>query len=496
MTRSLTLLLLLGLFGCDDTDSAPIEAPQTEDVGAADAGPLPLDVGATDVGALDARSVDATVDATVDASAGSDGGFRFGRRPQNPPAGDLPAPRGWRNARGLIHMHNIYSHDACDGMPIAEDGTPNWPCHERFRSAICYNRHDFILMTDHPSSITERTIEEALFNAGTDVLESGPEGPNANRIFCDDGHEVLLTAGSEGDLMPVMFKRMPPAGALRDLTPEGAERLKTEAGALVFQAHMERFTAEQARPLRLDGMEIYNIHANLDPRGEILREVFPDITTLLAAKDESAHPDLWFTAIFREGFAALKVWNDTIATERMLGFAGSDTHENIPLPFDTGDGERIESYRRIGGWFSNWLLLDGTPTYDRVRAALEAGRLYAVFDVLGAPRGFDFHATQGETVLEMGTEAPLAAGATLHIVSPQAPAEDTVEVRLLRVSPQGVEVIAQTTEGTLDIEAPGPGAYRVEVRLTAEHLRPEMGIVADEFIRPQVWIYSNPVYLR
>ena len=25
--------------------------------------------------------------------------------------------RGWRDARGIIHLHTPYSHDACDGMP-------------------------------------------------------------------------------------------------------------------------------------------------------------------------------------------------------------------------------------------------------------------------------------------------------------------------------------------------------------------------------------------
>lgn len=494
---SLTLALALTA-GCDADPPAAADA--------IDAMPgAMLDASGTMQDAIPDAS-DAISDAISDAmhampdampDARPDAGPAFRARPRNPSAAELQAPRGFTVARGLIHMHSVFSHDACDGMPLAADGTPNAACHQRFRDGMCHNRHDFVLLTDHPDSVEGRSLIEALYFMPGDTLEMGEGGPLANWIHCADGHDVLLAAGSEGDLMPVMFRAMPAPGLLRDRSPEGIARLKAEAGALVFQAHMERFDGPTAAEWDLDGHEIYNIHANLDPGGTVLGTVMPDIARLLGSGFDGPHPDLWFTGIFRPGTAALATWDWTIARRRMLGFAGSDTHENVPLPIDTGDGERIESYRRIGGWFSNRLLLDGPLSYANVRSALEAGRLYVVLDAFGLVDGFDVHGTLPDgTLLEMGGEAAFVEGAMLRVSAPRAAGGDTVELRVYRVTVEGREELIRTTEPTLELALPGPGAYPVEVWLTPEHLRPEMGVLADDFIRHQVWVYANPIYLR
>lgn len=462
-------------------DAAPPDGPPADHA--------PPDRAPPDDGPLDATPPDGEPDAAPDP------GPAFTPRPRNPPTATLSAPPGMAVARGLIHMHNVFSHDACDGEPLFEDGTPDEACHQRMRAAFCHNRHDFVLMTDHPDSVERRTLSEALYHRPGDTLELRDGAPVANRIPCDDGHSVLLTAGSEGDLMPVMFQRMPDPARLRDRSPAGIAALR-DAGALVFQAHMERFDGPTAAAWDLDGHEIYNIHANLDPGGPVLREVLPDIAQLVGAGFDGPHPDLWFTGIFRAGDAALATWDWTLARRRMLGFAGSDTHENVPLPIDTGDGERIESYRRIGGWFSNRLLLDGPVSYDAIRAALLAGRLYVVLDAFGQVDGFDVRAEgpAGDR-LEMGDDARFAPGWRILVDAPDAPPAATVEIRLLRITEDGPAIVAQTTDPTLTFEPPGPGAYRVEIWLTPEHLRPEMGALAERFIRHGVWVYANPIYL-
>ena len=491
--RRCALMLALVLGGCDDDVSR-----SSSDAGAG--APPPIDAVSRDMS--DDRDVEPSSpdsvagSAPVDAGPMADAGPVFRARPRNPPASSLEAPRGFTLARGLIHMHSVFSHDACDGMPLFDDGSPNAACHQRFRDAMCHNRHDFVLLTDHPDSVAERTLIEALYHQPGDTTETLDGALVGNRIHCDDGHTVWLSAGSEGDLMPVLFRQMPEPGLLRDRSPDAIARLKREAGALVLQAHMERFDGPTAAAWDLDGQEIYNIHANLDPRGTVLGGVMPDIARLLGAGFDGPHPDLWFTGIFRPGEAALATWDWTIARTAMLGFAGSDTHENVPLPIDTGDGERIESYRRIGGWFSNRLLLDGPVGYASVRRALEAGRLYVVFDAFGLADGFDVHAlTADGQVVEMGGQATFAPGAELRIRAPRAPASDRIEVRVYRVTEAGRTLLSTTTDAELLVEPPGPGAYRVEVWSTPAHLGPEMGVLADDFVRHQPWIYANPIYL-
>lgn len=501
MPRLLFTCLVVGLSlvaaSCDDSvESLPADGDGS--LTPPDEGPLEIDATpATPDAGRGQPVVDAGLE--VDAEPSIDAGsppLAFQPRPRLPPSDTLWAPRGYRVARGLIHMHSVFSHDACDGEPLAEDGTPNAACHARFRAGMCHNRHDFVLMTDHPDSVEERTLLEALYHHPGDRLEQLDGAPVANMINCPDGHEVLLTAGAEGDMMPVMFRSMPPPGSLRDRSPEGLARLRA-TGALLFQAHMERFDGPTAETWALDGQEIYNIHANLDPNGATLAEVMPDVARLLGAGLEGPHPDLWFVGIFRPGTAAMATWEWTIARQRMLGFAGSDTHENVPLPIDTGDGERIESYRRIGGWFSNRVLIEGPPSYPALREALVAGRLYVVFDALGSPDGFDLRAESADgAVLEMGGEADWAEGWRVRVEPPSTPAGATVTTRLIQVTIEGRATLAESTDAPLDVEPPGPGAYRVEVWVTPEHLRGELGRLAEVYVAPRLWIYSNPVYLR
>ncbi|MCB9548224.1 MAG: hypothetical protein H6706_20595 [Myxococcales bacterium] len=496
MARWLVALLVVGLAACDDGGSTtPPDAARGLDAGVQpDAAPPP-----------DAR-VDAAGparDAEPDAAEDAGRPPLLDASPPLPPpvaAGDQRAPRTWRFARGLIHMHSVHSHDACDGDP-KPDGQPNAPCLARFRAAICQDRFDFLLLTDHPASFDDVPMEEALLHADGDTWVEGPDGPIANRVACPDGRSVLLAAGSEGDLMPVLFERKPPAGNIRDASPEGVARLR-EFGALVFQAHTERFAAEELAPLGLDGIEIYNLHANLDPRGELqqLPEILPDLVEWIGAGQQygGPHPDYSFLAAFRENPRALAAWDGLTQQTRILGFAGSDIHENLPPLVRPSDGDRIDSYRRLGSWFSNYILVEAGETLEpaTVKAALRAGRLFVAFDVWGPPTGFDFHATHPDgRLLEMGAEEAFVRGIRLEVRPPVVPPGATVDVLLRRVTAEGAFTVEQAS-GPISFEAAAPGVYRVEVRITPGHLRDALGPWADRFLREVTWIYANPIYLR
>src|SRR6476659_244901 len=68
-----------------------------------------------------------------------------------PPASVIAtgSARGFTTARGIVHLHSPYSHDACDGMPRDAAGTPNEPCLQHLRAALCTDKIDFAALTDH-----------------------------------------------------------------------------------------------------------------------------------------------------------------------------------------------------------------------------------------------------------------------------------------------------------------------------------------------------------
>jgi hypothetical protein len=430
---------------------------------------------------------DASVDAAVPANQLP--------RPRFPASDTLEAPRDWQFARGLIHMHSIHSHDACDGDP-KPDGVPDAVCLARLRAAICTNQFDYLLLTDHPGTFAEIPFEEAFLHFEGDTWINGDDGPIGNEVRCPDGHTVLLAVGSEGDLTPVMFQRKPDNALLRMATPEGVAGLRA-AGALVFQVHTENHSADTLQPLGLDGIEIYNLHANLAPNGVLrqLAELLPDVVAMFQAGDAGPHPDLSFLAVFRANHLALATW-DTLSGrgERVLGFAGSDIHENLPLPLRPADGDRMDSYRRLSTWFSNYVLVHDR-SWHGLRAGLEAQRVVVGFDLLGPPNGFDFYAeSPNGAIVEMGSEGSFGLGWQLVARMPSAPEEAPTEMVLYRIDAQGTHEVLRTTE---DINLPleQAGSYRVEVMQTPTHLAPEMGAF-EHFIRPTVWLYSNPVHLR
>ncbi|MCA9770830.1 MAG: hypothetical protein KC466_00385, partial [Myxococcales bacterium] len=257
-----------------------------------------------------------------------------------PPTAELGAPRGYMLARGIIHLHSPYSHDACDGNGLP-GGVVDESCYQDLREALCLNRIDFAMMTDHPAHMDEYEFSDLLLPRAGDVLLQGPYGPVANQMSCPNGHSPLVTVGFEDNLMPIgMTQHLDPDPIVRDDLYNGdgpalVDQLQTGADALVMVAHTESRSIDYLRTLGMDGIEIYNIHANLDPRGTVLGTVMPDVARLIGAGFDGPHPDLAFTGIFRPGTAALETYDWTIARRRMPAFAGSDTHENVPLPIDT-----------------------------------------------------------------------------------------------------------------------------------------------------------------
>lgn len=436
--------------------------------------------------------------------------------PEEPIAWDRGQPdisgcdvRGYRDYRTIIHVHSHHSHDACDGDP-QPGGVPDETCLQHLRDALCVTRIDIAFTTDHPEHATAATIEELLLMRGDDepILGDG-DTPIAAWLKCDSGHRVLILPGVESSsMMPLGLEAHVP-DAYGDSTPATFQQIK-DVGALAWVAHTEGRDVAELATLGLDGIELYQLHANLDP--EIREEdlgLSPDgfiadvAPFFFGGVNPPPEPDLAPLGFLVPNEPSIVALETLGQTRRLSISAGTDAHENV-LPQDAPDGERIDSYRRMIRWFNNRIRLDEPLTPAAAKAALRAGNSHIVFESLGLPIGFDFHAVAGGTFTEMGAEVVLTGdlkiAATLpHLDSrsPQGATPPVIEGRLIRATMDGRETLMTWTDGSVELSPPGPGVYRVEVWITPRHLTPYLGAVAEEYSEKTVpWLYSAALFVR
>jgi hypothetical protein len=433
-----------------------------------------------------------------------------------------PGPRGLLDRRGLIHAHSVYSHDACDGAPVDDDGVRDEQCFQDFHRGLCRTQHDFVMLTDHRESFADIEYPETVLyraDRGDETVSRGGVAV-ANWAACadvDGGAATditpLIMAGCEGATMPVGLAghvsadKGERATIYGEVTPASIEALRA-GGAVTLVSHTEDWTVEQLTELPLDGFEMYNLHANLFLN---LGEAAVLIATAEQGGEGLPHPSLLLLPIMSEDPIYLDTWSAVLATgAHRVTTMGTDCHRNT-FTQELADGQRVDSYERMMKWFSNHLLVrpgnDGRWDDQDLKDALASGRLYGVFEVLGYPRGFDFHALEGESAREMGDTLSLAAGATFKVVAPDlykldpaVPRPDLV-IRLLRASAEGWQEVAteQGAEGaglTLTHTPTEPGAYRAEVRIIPRHLAPYVGEFSELLEEDFVWIYSNPIYVE
>jgi hypothetical protein len=442
--------------------------------------------------------------------------------PGLPPSSVMEERRGLVPRRGIIHLHSPYSHDACDGEPRAADGTVNEECLQHLRDGLCATRMDYAALTDHDDSMADEPWGGELFLSrdGDVLVPSEVDGlPIASRMACPDGHEVLLGVGGENDLMPIFLDRHPDGDAQARHDAYNSNDAAAVAGfralgGLVWVAHSESRDVAELAALGLDGMEIFNLHAAIDPDirekylgldgAEALQRAFE-----FAGQDPAGpEPDLAILAFMEPHVPSIDRWETLLrGGARVVGSAGTDAHENA-LPIAFRDGERGDSYRRTLRWFSNVVLVDAASADDPIalQDALAGGRAFVVFEILGTPVGFDMWADRdGGDPLEIGGEASVgeavtitATTPTVHgLSSPDLP-EPTIRTVILRIPDSDGETV-ELASGDGEVSAPAdqPGAYRVEVRIIPRHLGPYLGSLGPKLAESErVWIYSNPIYIR
>jgi len=424
--------------------------------------------------------------------------------------------RALRWIRGIIHAHSVYSHDACDNEPFLASGLPNLDCLHELRAAMCTNREDFFMLTDHKATMASWDDWSMLLlydaTAG-DTLVEKDGAPVANRVACGDGTSVLLMQGHEDDIMAVgMERHIEGTAEERDAfysrrDAEASQIYRSKLHALVIQNHTEHYTAEDLASRGLDGIEIFNTHAALLPATRqqdlhvsgsgALEGLLPFFDFNESTWPDAPHPDLGLLGFLEDFVVYNQLWDELLGRGRMLGVLGTDVHRNT-YNFVLKDGDRGDSYRRMIRWFSNWVLMPpGEVTPDALKAALAAGRVAGVFEVIGTPHALDFYAEAQGTVYEIGDEVELAKHPVLHARVPKIlgldPRQETPDV-VLSLSCGG-NVVLETT-GELEFVPTSPCAYRLDIRIVPRHLTPFLGRVASLATQTYPWVKFNPIYVR
>ena len=422
---------------------------------------------------------------------------------------------GFRELRTIAHLHSHWSHDACDGDP-QPGGVPDEECLQDLRDGLCTTRIDVAFLSDHPTHATETDYATLLLLRDGDEPVPGPSGENvANRMTCPDGHRVLLLPGVEsGDMMPFALDAHVDGG-YGPMTADQYDKV-TEAGGVKWVAHTETRDIAQLAAVGVEGIELYQLHANLapdlredylglDPFG-FLGDVGPFFFAESHGIDDPPHPDLaplGFLLLNDPSIVAL----ETLGLDGRIGVTGgTDAHQNV-FPADAGDFERIDSYRRMMRWFNNRLRVELAPGDDpspaQVEAALREARSYIAFEVFGTPVGFQLR-VEGSGTAELGGEIPwasdleiVATPPTLDPRSPRADIDPVVTTRIYFADATGRMLLAEA-EGDAPLRAsiPGPGVVRAEVWIQPTHLAPYLGELAADYSQRVVpWLQTGGIFV-
>lgn len=419
--------------------------------------------------------------------------------------------RGFSQVRGIIHSHSPYSHDACDGHGLDAQGKPDPTCTANFRRGICDAAEDYVFLTDHAAHMADAEFPALLFiEPGDEPLFDSNGAPIANFIPCKGGRRVMVMVGNENTLMSAGLERhLPGDPAARFALYDGKEVTTADAmhdaKALVLVAHTESKEHAWLSSMPIDGVEIYNVHAAIDPN---IRKDYLGLDSLAAGvsilpftrqDEDGPQPDLALMGFLEDLPIYGQKWDALLATRHVTGTAGTDVHENTFASI-LRDGERGDSYRRLMRWFSNVALIEGDVSPASVKSAILAGRSFVAFEILGIPEGFDFHAENGGAVTEMGGQTN--SGATIVAHAPQvrnldpAALAPTISMRVLRIADGATTTVGEAGGGEeVRIDAAQPGVYRVEIRIVPKHLRPYLGDQGDPYITERPWLFSNPIRL-
>jgi hypothetical protein len=411
-------------------------------------------------------------------------------------------------------------HDDAERIRKARRAPTQWPGLNDYRIILHAHAED----SSHTGGTRPEMLAEAKSARVDAILLSDHDRPPHDFIADSwrglrDGVLFLPGAEARGFLLYPTASIM---SHMNDPTPGLIEVTRRNNG-LIFLSHIEERPNHSMAGL--DGMEIYNRHADAKKDLQGLLAITLKLTdpqTLRELRDNLRQfPDELFASQVEYPEDYLAKWDAETASRRLTGVAANDCHHNYVLVVKKVDDDTIKvgtnvdaddamrsisaklrpgirtlvKDRRVGEVIAS---VDLDP-YERsfrnvsthivapelteaaVRHALRAGHAYVSHDWICDPNGFQF-----ELVASSGAKATIAPLAimgdevrfqsSLRLVA-RFPAP--CRIRLVR----GGKTIAEQLGDQLEHVIEAPGVYRVEgwVKLGGE----ERG-----------WLYSNPIYVR
>ncbi|MBC7396778.1 MAG: hypothetical protein H7333_04975 [Bdellovibrionales bacterium] len=404
--------------------------------------------------------------------------------------------RGQHYVRVATHFHSPYSFDACDGKGFHEDGTIDLTCLHDAKYAFCENHVNFVFFTDHVEHIVQTDYAKLLLREEGDTPVINGSGTTVGtQIHCPDGFTPVLAPGLEGQLLALGLEaHVAPDEATRRAVYGGdtvTEKTALEgAGALVAIPHTESRDTQALIALQPDVIEIYNVHANLDPKirkkwlGKKPFDKIAKFLNYIADPYNSLHADFIFTDFLEYSDIYFEKWNALLAANlHVTGVGGLDSHQNI-FSQKASDGQRLDSHRRMTRFFSNLVMTTGDDL-STIKAAIKAGKVYFAVEGLGTPVGQDFHGLIAGTPVEMGSTltavAPQTSSLQFHVpaVHSQFPGMDSknrpeiwAELHYIDSSAKETVVARVVGAGTdLTYLEPPAGHYRIHVWMKPHHLK-------------------------
>ena len=374
------------------------------------------------------------------------------------------------------------------------------------------NLHVHSLLS-HDSRIALVDIVKAARLAGTQILMFS-EHPSEKYDTYDDGHKglvdgVLLIPGAEMKGM-LVYPRQSIRGLDLGSTADVSNLVRVRGG-LTFISHLEeRMDLEVAG---ITGNEIYNTHFDFKSEPRLLSSLKNPLWWIRAAELFQKYPQECLGALQDYPREYLERWDTLCLKAPHTGVSANDAHQNVGIKIRVSDdnkaivedalGEKVIEidsrlllafglkpkeengqkilFQTLLDPYQNSLrhvathLLMREQTVEEVWDALENGRAYVAFDWIADAQGFDYCLIgRDEQRFEMGQQVAYQSEMKL-----KAQAGLPGNWKLFRNGFMIEESDGDHFETLLTM----PGNYRVELWLE----------VAG---RPQLWILSNPIYVR
>jgi hypothetical protein len=433
-----------------------------------------------------------------------------------PNANELGTPRTLQIARTITHFHSPYSYDACDKTGVV-NGQLDQRCLNSLKYAMCKSRVNYLFLSDHPENMANYGMQDLLLHDSTKdtlILKAGL--PYANQVgSCDNQFTPTLLVGFESKLMAMgMTKHLDPDIAIRtglynEETNAIKGRLDTETEAIVAIPHTESRSFNLINTIDPHAIEIYNIHANVDPkiRNKDLNwspfEDLPGILTYLFDPFKQLIPDFMFMHFVSIHPIYFTRWNQLVsAGKKVAGIIGTDSHENI-FPQGGSDNERLDAHRRLARMASNHVLVNSLDA-DSVKTSIKAARFWTVFEGLGSPVNMDFYSEINGSTVGVGDTGSIGAGnatfhviaPTLHSASPRGNKAPEIRVVLKKVNADGTDSAVASSIGTnLSYETTQTGVYRAEIMIRPHHLKEFLSDFSKLSEDEYYWIITNHIYV-